>query len=148
MSEPTVELTRRIEAPPAQIWSALTSPDLIKRYFFGADVETDWVVGNPIRFRGEFKGKAYEDKGTILAFEPEKLLSYSHWSPLSGEPDTDENYRVVTFGLKPEDDATLVSIAQAHLTGDERPEDRAKKAEYESNWSKVLDGLSDVVGRA
>ena len=28
------------------------------------------VVGGPIRMKGEFKGKAYEDKGNIVTFEP------------------------------------------------------------------------------
>lgn len=145
MAEPIVELTRRIDAAPSRVWRALTSPALIKRYFFGSDVETDWQVGRSIRFRGEFNGRHYEEKGTILAFEPEKLLSYSHWSPLSGSADSDENYQVVTFGLKPEDGATIVTIAQARLVGQPTSADREKQAEYEANWSQILEGLSKVL---
>ena len=37
-----------IEARPAQVWDALTDPDLIQKYMFGSRVETDWKVGSPI----------------------------------------------------------------------------------------------------
>jgi hypothetical protein len=51
---------------------------MIKKYFFGADAESDWKVGSPIRRRGEFKGSRYENKGEILVSKPEKELSMSH----------------------------------------------------------------------
>ena len=31
--------------------------------------------------------QTYEDKGTVLAFEPERRLSYTHWSPMGGSDD-------------------------------------------------------------
>ena len=39
---------------------------------FGTEVHTDWSIGGPIRWRGEWEGKAYEDKGQVLEFEPGK----------------------------------------------------------------------------
>jgi uncharacterized protein YndB with AHSA1/START domain len=97
--------------------------------------------------RGEFKGQAYEDKGEILASEPEKRLEFSHWSPMSGEPDVPENYHVVTFDLVPERSgiATTVSLTQSNLTGGVKPSDRENRADYEKNWSTVLDGLEKAV---
>ncbi len=59
----------------------------MKQWFFGADTETDWTIGRPIVHRGEYNGQAYVDKGTILAFEPERLLVHTHWSSVSGVPD-------------------------------------------------------------
>jgi uncharacterized protein YndB with AHSA1/START domain len=117
----------------------------LKKYFFGAEVESDWKVGHAIRMRGETKGQPYEDKGEILTAVPEKRLSFSHWSPLSGEPDEPENYHVVTFDLKPERAGTTVSLTQSNLTGGVRPSDLAHQADYEKNWSDVLDGLAKVV---
>ena len=40
----------------------------------GADVESDFKVGSPITFRGEFKGKTYQDKGEIKAATRGKRL--------------------------------------------------------------------------
>jgi len=46
----------------SKVWKALTSPHLIKRWFFGVDTETDWKVGSLPIHRGEHQGKPYEDK--------------------------------------------------------------------------------------
>ena len=72
---------------------------MLKQYFFGADVVTDWKVGSSIVYRGQWNGKPYEDKGKILKFETEKLLVTTHWSPLSGVPDIPENYHTVSYEL-------------------------------------------------
>lgn len=147
MNEATAKVSKTIAAAPDEIWHALTSPRALKQYFFGADVESDWKVGHPIRMRGEFKGTTFEDKGEILAAEPEKRLEFSHWSPLSGEPDVPENYHVVTFDLVPErlGTTTTVSLTQSNLTGGVKPSDREHRADYEKNWSGVLDGLEKAV---
>src|SRR5437868_459322 len=82
MSEITAEATVDINAPGGEVWRSLTDPATIKEYYLGADVQTDWQVGSPITFKGEWDGKPYEDKGEILVFEPERKLAYSHFSPM------------------------------------------------------------------
>src|SRR4029077_10504769 len=37
-----------VDAPAAKVWFALTTPELIKQWFFGVDTETDWTEGSPI----------------------------------------------------------------------------------------------------
>ena len=56
----------KINASPEKVWTALTTPKLIKQWFFGVNTVTDWKVGSPIVHTGEWQGKAYEDKGNIL----------------------------------------------------------------------------------
>ena len=56
----TISVT--IRAPIEEVWNALTTPEQIKRWFFGVDTETDWQVGSPLVHRGEWQGKRYEDK--------------------------------------------------------------------------------------
>ena len=89
-----------INAPASAVWTALTTPASLKEFFFGADVITDWTVGSAIRFRGEWRGKPYEDKGIIQGFEPGRRLSFTHWSAMSGAEDRPENYHEVTFELR------------------------------------------------
>ena len=55
-----------INASRQTVWQALMSPDAIKEYMFGARVDSDWREGSPISWTGEWQGKSYEDKGTIL----------------------------------------------------------------------------------
>ena len=53
--------TITINASTSKVWDALTKPELIKQYLFGTEVATDWQVGSPIRYRGVWEGKTYED---------------------------------------------------------------------------------------
>ena len=143
-TEPTAQVDKMISASTAAIWTALTTPSMLKQFFFGADVTTDWKVGNPIRMKGEYNGKAYEDKGEIMTFQPARQLSFSHWSAMSGQPDIPENYRLVTFDLVPDGGATKVTLSQANLMGGVTESDKSHRAEYEKNWASVLDGLAKV----
>ena len=52
-----------IRAPIEDVWDALTTPGLIKRWFFGVDTETDWQVGSPLVHRGEWQGKHDQPAG-------------------------------------------------------------------------------------
>ena len=95
-----------INAPASKVWEALTSPQMIQQYLFGTQVTTDWQVGSPITYRGVWQGKPYEDKGTILQVEPEKLLVSTYWSALSGLANLPENYNTVSYALSNDGQAT------------------------------------------
>jgi uncharacterized protein YndB with AHSA1/START domain len=129
-----------IDAPPAAVWKALMTPATFKQFFFGSDVETDWKVGSPIRFRGEWKGKPYEDKGDVKTVEPEKRLAFTHWSPLSGMADAPENYHIVAFDLRKASGGTEVVLTQTN-PNDAEPLTKENRAEYDKNWTMVLAGL-------
>ena len=72
-------------------------------------------------------------------------MTYSHWSPLSGQDDTPENYHVVHIEL---DDAasggTKVTLQQSNLNGTVTEEDRKSREDYEKNWASTLQGLKKV----
>jgi uncharacterized protein YndB with AHSA1/START domain len=110
MNEVTAEATVHVDAPRSEVWRSLTDPERIRQYYLGAQVETDWQVGSPITFKGEWEGKSYEDKGEILVFEPERELAYSHWSPMGGKPDEPENYHVVRVTLDEPEGTTHVTL--------------------------------------
>jgi len=129
----------KINAPVAIVWGALTKPKLIKRYMFGTNVFTDWQVGSSIIWRGEWKGKTYEDKGKIIKFEKERLLQYSHFSPLSGIPDISENYHTVTMELEKKGNKTSVSLSQDNNSTDEERE------HSEKNWRIMLESMKKLL---
>ena len=37
-----------IKGSVSQVWDALVNPEKVRRYMFGATVESDWQVGSPI----------------------------------------------------------------------------------------------------
>lgn len=109
---------------------------------FGADVESDWSEGSDITWKGEFNGKEYEDKGKILKIEPEQSLQYSHFSPLSGKPDTPENYHTVSIDLADNGDETQVSLSQNN-NADEKSQNESVK-----NWEMMLQGLKKYLEKS
>jgi uncharacterized protein YndB with AHSA1/START domain len=46
--------TVTIDAAPDRVWKVITDPAAVKEFMFGADVVTDWTVGGPIAWRGEW----------------------------------------------------------------------------------------------
>ena len=98
-----------INAEPSKVWDALTDPAIIKKYLFGTETITDWMVGSEIIFQGvygETNEHSYRDKGVVLENVPNKKLSYSYWSGFSGLEDKPENYSVVTYTLERADNKT------------------------------------------
>ncbi len=122
-------------APLTKVWEALITPAMIQQYMFGTNTVSSWEVGAPIVWRGEWEGKPYEDKGQILQLQPERLLQYSHFSPLAGKPDVPENYHTVTIELSTQGTGTGITLTQDNnATTDEQ-------AQAEQNWGMMLDGL-------
>ena len=135
----TAQAKTTIHAPASKVWEAMTNPELIKRYLFGSEVKSDWKVGSPITYKGEWQGKPFEDKGEILKVEPEKTLVSTHWSPLSGVPYTRENSHTVTYTLNRNGDSTDVTITQDNNANEK------EKAESEKTWQTVLAGMKKML---
>jgi len=129
----------RINAPVEKVWEALIRPELIKKYFFGTNTSTDWQPGSPITFSGEWQGKKYEDKGTIIDMQENRLISYRYWSEMSGIPDKPENYVTITYELSEENGKTMLMITQENIPTEEM------KNHSEENWKKVLNNLKELL---
>ena len=129
----TVSVT--INASGNVVWKALTDPEAVKRYMFGATLVTDWKVGSPIAFKGEWKGKPYEDKGEVLQNDHGKRLSYTYWSSISGVEDKPENYGRVTYTLAAEGSGTKLTVTQAGA------KDEAEKDKFQHNWQMLLESI-------
>lgn len=129
----------RTHAPMEQVWEALVNPEMIKQYMFGTTVVTDWKEGSPIVWKGEWKGKAYEDKGVILKNKKLSTLQYSHYSPLTGKPDIPENYHTVTIQLKETQAGVEIDLAQ------DNNENAEEQKHSEENWNAMLKGMKEFL---
>jgi uncharacterized protein YndB with AHSA1/START domain len=127
-----------IDAPRAKVWDALTNPLKVKQYMHGTTMSTDWKVGSPITWTGEWQGQSYEDKGIVLAVEPERLLKTTHWSPMGGSQDEPENYHTVTYELAEQGGKTILALTQDNNATQEEADKMA-----ENNWGPMLQGLKE-----
>jgi uncharacterized protein YndB with AHSA1/START domain len=139
MSKQTLTTTININAPAAKVWKGLTDPELVKQYFFGTNLKSDWKEGSPITFSGEWDGKTYEDKGTILQITPGEYVKYSYWSSMGGTEDKPENYANVSYKVTEKNGVTTLEITQDGI------KDEASKEHSEQNWQMVFGGLKKIL---
>lgn len=115
MTTQSVQQSIRIRAKPSVVWSALVDPVKLARWMGGAQVESAWEPGSTITFTGTLHGHPYEDRGTVLACEPERVLRYNHWGFLSRLADSDETRTVITLTLTSEGDETHLEVSHDNL---------------------------------
>jgi uncharacterized protein YndB with AHSA1/START domain len=109
--------TIRIDAPTSKVWEALTNPEAMKKWMSETEINiiTDWKVGNPIVMNGNLHRINFENKGTVLQFEREKILKYSHLSSLSRLPDEPRNYSIIEFSLTPIENGTDLTVTLSNF---------------------------------
>lgn len=117
-----------VNAPREKVWEALTNPDLVAQWLFGTRVESDWKLGSPILWRGEYQGRSYEDKGKVLEIEQGKKLVTTYWSSLSGQPDRPEHYKTVRYELSDVEGGTKLTVTQ------DNNRNREETRHSEDNW--------------
>ncbi|MCO5241325.1 MAG: SRPBCC domain-containing protein [Chitinophagaceae bacterium] len=133
-----IQYKTTINAPFDKVWEALTKPEILKQYFFGTGLVTDWKVGNPIVFQGQWEGQKYLDKGEVLEYEHNKRLAYSYLSNWSNKEDKPENYLWGCYEVKQDGTQTELIIHQSNYD-----EERAKHSE--GNWASLVDEMKKIV---
>lgn len=102
-----------INTAPGEVWTVLCDLRCMARWMgepeMHIEVQTDWKAGRPILIRG-FHHVKFEDRGTVLQFDPPQKLSYTHLSSISRLPDRPESYTTFEFTLVPEGDGTLLTL--------------------------------------
>jgi uncharacterized protein YndB with AHSA1/START domain len=128
-----------IAAPPDRVWQAMTDPDQVAEYMMGSRVESDYQVGSPITWSGEWEGRPYQDKGEVLEAEPGRVLEVTHYSPMTGADDVPENYHRVRYELTVSGGGTAVALTQDGCATEEQART------FSQNWQGMLDGLKAQV---
>jgi uncharacterized protein YndB with AHSA1/START domain len=108
-----IEKTVFIKSNPATVWEYLTDPSQMKKWMgepeMNIEIHTDWLVQNPILITG-FHHVEFQNKGTVLRFEPHKILQYTHLSSISQLPHKKDNFTTLTFVLIPTEGYTSLTI--------------------------------------
>ncbi len=128
-----------VVANPHRVWAALTDPREIAGYMGGSHVTTTWRVGSPITWDGEYDGRAYQDKGEVLTYDEPHVLSVTHYSPMTGQPDEAQNYHTLVYTLTATAEGTHLELTQDGC------DDEEQAARFSRNWQGMLDGLKAQV---
>jgi len=61
-----------IRTTPERLWSALTSPEFTRKYWYGTHQESDWEAGSPWRL--VFADGRVADTGEVVEIDPPRRL--------------------------------------------------------------------------
>lgn len=137
-TESTIYVTY-IATTPEKCWTALTSSEFSKQYFFGQIIEGDWREGGKIRYR--MADRSAHIEGEILACEPPRLLRFT-WRVVSMPglkqlPDAIVSYRIEDAG----EGVIRLTMLEEHPT----PIDARLLEGGRSGWPAILSGLKSLL---
>ena len=126
-----------IRTTPDRLWSALTTPEFMRQYWFGCHIETQWKAGSPWRL--EFKDGRVADSGTIVAIDPPKRLVLewrNEWSPELNA----EGYARCTMELEPADGVVKLTVTHEMARAGSKLIDAVG-----GGWPKILSNLKSLL---
>ena len=126
-----------IRTTPEKLWSALTDPAQVRKFWLGVHQETDWKVGSPWRLI--FEDGRVADTGEIVEFEPLKRIGINWRNEFRPEL-KEEGVARCTIELEPLDGAVKLTIS--HVM------ERAKSKFIEAvsvGWPMILSNLKSLL---
>lgn len=144
-------LERRLKAPPAKVWRALTEPELLKQWFAPrpwrtVEAEIDPRPGGRFHTRmvgpeGEAEACVSDDEaaaGCILVAETERRLV---WTDALGEGfrPTGSAFMTADIRLEPDGEGTLYRVLVLHKDGADR--EKHREMGFEEGWGACADQL-------
>jgi uncharacterized protein YndB with AHSA1/START domain len=130
-----------IRTTPERLWSALTTPDFIRQYWFGMHTESEYTPG--ASWKLFFTDGRVADAGKILEVDPPRRLVIqwrNEWKPeMNAEGDS-----VCTMEIEPvpNADPAVVKLSITHAM------DRAESSfinAVSGGWPKILSNLKSLL---
>jgi uncharacterized protein YndB with AHSA1/START domain len=127
-----------IKASQEQVWDAITNPEILARFFHGAQVESTYQVGSPLRSWSPDHSQMWTDN-TVLECDPPHRLVHS-WRSLYNPEAAAEAESRVTWEIE----AQPGGFAKLTLIHD-RLGKSPKTAASVRGWSYILSNLKTVI---
>jgi uncharacterized protein YndB with AHSA1/START domain len=148
MENDRIEQEIVIDAPVERVWSVLTEPEHVGRWF-GQGVPA------PIDLRpGGIMTVDHGEYGTfptrIVKVDAPRYFSYLWASAYPGQEATEENSTLVEFRLVPDGNATRLRLVESGFASLEIPAEKQATASYESHttgWTGMLDRAKQYAER-
>jgi uncharacterized protein YndB with AHSA1/START domain len=96
-----------IRTAPEKLWTALTTADFTKQYFFGRSIESNWKIGAPVKYWQE--DGTLDISGRVLVCDPPRFMSFT-WHVEWIEEFRNLPEAVVAFRLDPMGDVVRLTL--------------------------------------
>jgi uncharacterized protein YndB with AHSA1/START domain len=137
MSKSTFVYVTFIRTTPERLWSALTTPEFMREYWFGMHCESDWQPGSPWKL--VFKDGRTADAGEVVAAEPPQRLVVK-WR---NEWDADmkaEGYSLCTYEISVVPDLSSPAVKLTITHAMDRPASKFIE-KVSGGWPRILSNL-------
>lgn len=131
-----------INASPENVWNVFVSEEGTKAIFFGSILKSTFEIGAPYEYVGPGNDgdETVHVYGKILAFEPNKLMSYTeHPGPSYRENHAELETRV-TLTLEKVGHCTKLT-----LVNDQWPENHPSYESTKESWPMILSNVKTYV---
>lgn len=147
MDKLIVKNSININAPTSKVWDALTNPEQTKKYMFGCETVSDWKVGSPLLWKGNYDDKeTVFVKGIILEIQPNRILKYTVFDPNASYPDIPENHLNVTYELTEQGERTILTVFQDGFENAAEGEKRYKDVYNNGEgWNPILVAIKKLI---
>ena len=126
-----------IRATPERVWQALTDSDLVKRYYFGSVIDSDFRPGSPIVYKQPDTGRIDIEGEVIEADPPRRLV---HTFAVRWDADVNDPPTRVAWEITPMGDACRLSVTHDGFT-----EENATFESTKGGWPVILSGLKTLL---
>jgi uncharacterized protein YndB with AHSA1/START domain len=126
-----------IRTTPERLWTALTSAEFTKQYWFGTHQETDWKPGSAWRL--VFPDGRIADAGEVVEVDPPKRLVLKWRNEFKPELKA-EGYSRCTMELEPVAEAVKLTITHAI----DAPGAKFIQA-VSGGWPRILSNLKSLL---
>ena len=106
-----------IKTTPEKLWQALINPELMKQYWAGMHIKTDWKPGSPWQMM--FPDGSIADVGEVIEFKPFKRLKLKWRNEWKAKLKA-EGYSRCRMDIEPS--VKAVKLTVSHTIGKDRSE--------------------------
>ena len=127
-----VIVKQRVNAPVDKVWSAITSRNQMKEWYFDIpdfELEQD----NEFNFYEPGSEKKYHHHGKILEIIPEQKLKHT-WA----YPEFSKDKTIVKWELQQDGEETVVTLTHKGLENLEHLGGDFTKTSFENGWTEIL----------
>ncbi len=143
MTDLTLTVERRINAPAARVYDAWLNPETLVRFMSNcqgmslAKAETDPRIGGRFLLVMHTSNGEVPHTGTYLELQPHSRIAFTRESQFSTVEGS-----TVTLDLAPDGNETLLTLTHVRFASD------SNRDGHKGGWSTILDGLVTTYQKA